>query len=99
MKPWSFRAWLRYKLTGECPNAGDASAHPCPYCDAKHGPPIMIVEGISGTFYYHLAKRETPQRALCGKETMATSIPLESWGSRGHLLERYCKECEAHGPV
>jgi hypothetical protein len=57
-------------------------------------PKYEIVESIFGNFLYHIALDGEP---LCGKariETMPTSIPLSAWGVRGHLKERYCKECE-----
>ena len=51
-----------------------------------------VREGICGTFFYHIALNG---KCLCGnKDTMPTSIPLDSWGVRTHLKERYCKKCE-----
>jgi hypothetical protein len=56
----------------------------------------QIAEGIAGVWFYHLAPREsTGTKALCGAQTMKTSIPVSAWGHRSeHIRERYCKECE-----
>lgn len=63
---------------------------------------FQVVEGVSGTFYYHLmATGIRPGSAgahtLCNKTgVMHTSIPLETWGYRSeHLNERYCPQCTA----
>jgi hypothetical protein len=61
-------------------------------------PEFQVVEGIHGTWFYHLARTQQPRlRALCSDEkpVMHTSAPLSSWGYKsGHLNERYCAECE-----
>lgn len=55
----------------------------------------QVVEGICGTWYYHLAKKdESPNRALCDAQTMSTKIPVTTWGLITHLNERYCKKCK-----
>ena len=53
---------------------------------------MKIVEGISGTWFYHLS--EDGRTALCGDtRVMPTEIPLATWGLKTHLNERYCKQC------
>ena len=57
---------------------------------------MFIVEGVSGYYFYHLSETGLNARpALCGnKKVMQTGLPIESWGMKTHLNERYCKECE-----
>ncbi len=55
---------------------------------------LVIVEGISGTFYYHLSLAGYEGKSLCGVRTMATQLPLDAWGKVTHLAERYCSRCE-----
>lgn len=55
---------------------------------------LKVAEGISGMWFYHLSKHDHCLKALCGAKTMPTGVPKSSWGFRGHLNERYCKECE-----
>jgi hypothetical protein len=55
---------------------------------------VVIAEGVSGTFYYHLAAAENTAQALCGAQTMPTLLDLDAWGKTGHLNERWCKRCE-----
>ncbi len=61
-------------------------------------PEFQVVEGIAGTWFYHLARTNQPRlRALCSdeKSVMLTSAPLSSWGYKSdHINERYCAECE-----
>ena len=58
---------------------------------------LHITEGVSGTWFYHLSEAGVNGRSLCGAMTMNTSIPLASWGAKGHLEERYCAKCERAG--
>lgn len=58
---------------------------------------LHVTEGVSGTWFYHLSMAGTNSKGLCGARTMNTGVPLSAWGSRGHLKERYCAECEASG--
>lgn len=55
---------------------------------------MRISEGIHGTYFYHYSDHPKSLRALCGVQTMATAIPLSSWGYKDHLNERYCDKCE-----
>ncbi len=52
---------------------------------------ITIRENIYGYYFYHIAKDNEP---ICGCEnTMPTNLPIESWGKKTHIGERYCKKC------
>lgn len=53
-----------------------------------------LVEGIAGTWHYHLAK---DGKSLCGAKTMPTQVPVHTWGFKGNLNERYCSKCEELG--
>ena len=55
-----------------------------------------IVEGVEGYYYFHLSETgKNGQPALCGnKNVMSTGLPLNTWGFKGHLNERYCEKCE-----
>ena len=58
---------------------------------------FMITEEWTGYFYYHISKKSSYIRAICGKEvtTMQTAIPLDSWGHVSeHIGERYCPKCK-----
>lgn len=52
----------------------------------------VIKEGVEGMFHYHLGQ---PHRwvSLCGRRVMSTGIPLQAWGSKSHLNEKWCSEC------
>lgn len=55
---------------------------------------FQIVETVMGTYFYHLALGDASAvEALCGARTMHTQLPLEYWGERSHVNERYCAEC------
>jgi hypothetical protein len=59
-------------------------------------PGLLVTEGISGMWHYHLSDPTRKYTALCGKQVMHTSILVESWGLRsGGLrhLESWCTEC------
>jgi hypothetical protein len=58
---------------------------------------LHITEGIGGVWFYHLSLASTNATALCGAKTMNTSIPLKSWGVRGHLNEGWCAKCATEG--
>lgn len=72
-------------------------------CRSKLAPKdLRVVEGISSTWHYHLRDHGQPsplsQPATCGARVMTTEIPLATWGTVGHLRERWCQKCaEAHG--
>jgi hypothetical protein len=59
---------------------------------------LRIVEGISGTWYYHLQQDITsrPSQALCGARIMATGLPVSYWGKtppNHHIPEKWCAVC------
>lgn len=60
--------------------------------DKTFDPEYRIRESVHGNFFYHIA---TNHRALCGRTmTLFTSIPFSYWGTKGHLNEKYCEECQ-----
>lgn len=54
---------------------------------------MKVVEGISGTWFYHLAVEDGDAMAFCGARIMPTNISLSAWGYAGHLNERWCQTC------
>ena len=59
-----------------------------------HKSEIEIVEGVESTFHYHL-RIKGEKKPLCGyKYVMHTDLPIDTWGLKTHLNERYCSECE-----
>ena len=55
---------------------------------------VKICESIGSTHHYHLYPgQENGMMALCGKPTIPTMLALDSWGSSGHIGERYCQHC------
>ena len=57
---------------------------------------VRVVEGSSGTWFYHLSRDPKGLRSLCGKATMPCQLPRSAWGTVTHLRERYCRDCVAH---
>lgn len=57
---------------------------------------LMITEGAPGYWHYHISYVETFIKPLCGKDltTMWTNLPMNTWGMKTHLKERYCTECK-----
>jgi hypothetical protein len=60
---------------------------------------IHVTEGIGGRWHYHLSKPGVNGTGLCGAKTMYTSVPLSSWGFKGHLNETYCQKCAKAGAL
>jgi hypothetical protein len=58
---------------------------------------VHITEGRAGMWFYHLSRTGVNGESLCGRPTMSTQMPLRLWGTKGHLNERYCTECEEAG--
>lgn len=59
---------------------------------------LVVVEGVEGTWHYHLAREGSNHRALCGRRTMRTSVPLDAWDRTPpgyHIPERWCQRCHA----
>lgn len=60
---------------------------------------LIITEGISGMWHYHLSREDNFTRGLCGAWVMRTAIPREGWmrATHGdHMPKRmtWCKTCE-----
>lgn len=53
---------------------------------------LRVVEGIAGTWFYHL-RRAHAEVSLCGAKVMMTGIPVSAWGTKTHLRERWCETC------
>lgn len=58
---------------------------------------LVISEGSTGFWHYHLSRRGNPIRGLCGAATLPTAMPVSAWGSPGEagLPKRpnYCEKC------
>lgn len=61
---------------------------------------LRVVEGVAGTWFYHLREDPEPvnllKRALCGAEVMVTQISLSAWDKTPknyHIPERWCQVC------
>jgi len=53
---------------------------------------MKIVESPTSVWFYHLSK--DGETTLCGKTgMMQTQLPLNTWGFRSHIGEKYCKDC------
>lgn len=73
-------------------------ATPVRRANVAPAPPLRVVEGVSGVWFYHLATQDRLQ-PLCdpSRLVMQTGIPLAAWGHRvGHLPEKYCDQCAEH---
>ena len=61
-------------------------------------PALVVTEGISGVWHYHLSLETTKTVGLCGARTMSTSLPLSAWGRHipnYHIPEKFCAKCAA----
>jgi hypothetical protein len=60
---------------------------------------LKVTEGISGMWHYHLSEAKRETRAICGAQTMTTSIPLEEWrvpfGEHFPKRPTWCEKCDA----
>lgn len=62
---------------------------------------LRIVEGIAGTWHYHLSDygQSLPLVSLCrNREMMPTQIPLSYWNKTPegyHIPEKWCATCES----
>ena len=72
----------------------DEARTPNPYDDAV----LKVTEGISGVWHYHLSEAHRESRAICGAQTMGTSIPLEGWrvpfGEHFPKKPTWCEKCD-----
>lgn len=59
---------------------------------------LMVTEGISGYWHYHISYTDSFVRSLCGASTMITSIPLHRWkvpfGEHFPKRPTWCSHCE-----
>jgi hypothetical protein len=63
---------------------------------------VVVVEGVIGYWFYHLAPPDRKHEALCGARTMSCGVPLKDWGfpgHPGHIRYRYCKTCAADAGI
>ena len=56
---------------------------------------FIVTEGVQGTWYYHISKKNEFTKSLCGAHAMITSLPLSSWGIKSRLGERFCDQCKS----
>ena len=55
---------------------------------------FKVTEGICGIFSYHLSHPHVSHfLSLCGAQVMPTRIPIEAWGTKTELNEKYCSDC------
>jgi hypothetical protein len=66
------------------------------------GPSWLVVEGIHGTWHYHLRDSSLPNHksnpAACGAAVMHTGVPITAWDKTPpnyHLREKWCAKCAA----
>jgi hypothetical protein len=64
---------------------------------------VVIAETATSMWNYHLRKVEDGKLylgggappALCGRKLgWDTKIPLTAWGTKSHIPQSWCKECE-----
>lgn len=56
--------------------------------------PVVICEGISGTWLFHIAAPNSAARSLCGERVMPSSVPV--WGCQpgnDQIAYRWCQTC------
>lgn len=56
---------------------------------------LVVDETVSGVYFYHIKEKGT-FKPICGidRQLLGKDLPLTHWGLRGHLQEKYCKECD-----
>lgn len=58
---------------------------------------LVVTEGSTGYWYYHLSRRVNLMRALCSAPTLPTAIPLSAWGAPAEeglpKSPTYCQAC------
>jgi hypothetical protein len=59
---------------------------------------LVVTEGVSGVWHYHLSEAHRTSRALCDAQTMATSMPLQNWklpfGEHFPKRPTWCEKCD-----
>lgn len=60
---------------------------------------LVVTEGISSMWHYHLSTADKRTRGLCGAQTMRTEIPLLDWkvpfGEHFPKRPTWCAKCSA----
>ena len=73
------------------------SGAPIPTTDAERNE-LVVTEGSTGYWHYHLSRRASIMRGLCGAPTLPTAIPVSAWGAKEEGLPKppkYCEKCAA----
>ena len=69
---------------------------PLPKTEAERNE-LTITESTHGIWNYHLSRRASILRSLCGTATMPTALPVSAWGEQPdeNLPKRptYCEAC------
>lgn len=59
---------------------------------------LVITEGVSGLWHYHLSDEEKKTRGLCGAQTMHTAMRLADWkvpfGEHFPKRPTWCAACD-----
>ncbi len=67
-----------------------------PKTDAERNE-LVVTEGSTGYWHYHLSRRVNVMRGLCGAPTLPTAIPLSAWGAPAEeglpKPPKYCDAC------
>ncbi|MBS0304960.1 MAG: hypothetical protein JSR43_06200 [Proteobacteria bacterium] len=69
---------------------------PIPRTEAERNE-LVVTEASDGYWSYHLSRRVSLMRSLCGKATLPTAIPVSAWGSKPEenlpKAPTYCQAC------
>ncbi|MDE2613099.1 MAG: hypothetical protein KGL78_06620 [Burkholderiales bacterium] len=69
---------------------------PVPKTEAERNE-LVVTEVANGFWDYHLSRRASIMRSLCGKSTLPTAIPLSAWGAKMEenlpKAPSYCPAC------
>lgn len=59
---------------------------------------LVVTEGISGVWHYHISEAHRTTRGICGAKTMHTSIPITEWkvpfGEHFPKKPTWCEACD-----
>lgn len=57
----------------------------------------VIDEGIENMYVYHIRLKDKNYpgyfKAICGVNLLGKELPLDFWGLKTHMNEKYCEEC------
>jgi len=69
---------------------------PIPQTEAERNE-LVVTEAANGFWDYHLSRRASLMRSLCGKSTLPTAIPVSAWEAQPQesLPKKpvYCRTC------